>query len=273
MRGFYQLEELRIKPEYLEMYAPPMVWKGDSVGHIGINDLFFWVVDGECFLTIDSQSFIVKPGQLAYLPKGKKRIYTHTSNHFVMYEMAFSITSKNENIMDILGLTEQNFVVDITDKDEMNRLFSESMRKEMYQDPLYNISWGANLMSIISIYTTERRKMNDNESLIMKPVIEYMTENISKKITTASLAALVYMQPTYFIKRFKRAYSLPPINYFNQMKMYKAMGMLAGGEAAIEDIAAMLGFSDASYFSRLFKKHCGITPSEYRTEFRKPFLK
>ncbi len=272
MKEYYNLDELRIKPVYIEMYAPPLVWKGDSVGHIGKNDLFFWVVDGECFLTVDSQNFLVKPGQLAYLPKGKKRVYTHTSSRFVMYEMAFSATNGKENLMDILGLTEQNFVVDIPDREEMNRLFSASMRKEMYKDPLYDIGWCTNLMSIIRIYTAQRRKQNDNDSLLLRPVIEYMNENVNKSVTTAELAALVYMQPTYFIKRFKHNYGLPPINYFNRMKMYKAMGILAGSDLPIEDVASMLGFSDASYFSRLFKKHCNVTPSEYRSEFRKPFL-
>ena len=57
--------------------------------------------------------------------------------------------------------------------------------------------------------------------------------------------------------------------YLNRMRMYKAMGMLAGTEIPIEQIAKKTGFHDASYFSRAFKKHCKVTPSEYRAEFKR----
>ena len=89
-------------PEALYLYVPPIVWKGDSVGHMGEYDLFFWVLEGECFLRIDSQNYIIRPGQLAYLPKGKMRAYTHASERFSMYEMAFSATSDAKNLMETL---------------------------------------------------------------------------------------------------------------------------------------------------------------------------
>ena len=56
------------------------------------DNSFFLVLEGECFLSIDNENYIIKPGQLAYLPKGKRRAYTHISKSFSMYEMAFSAT-------------------------------------------------------------------------------------------------------------------------------------------------------------------------------------
>ena len=62
---------------------------------------------------------------------------------------------------------------------------------------------------------------------------------------------------------------MPPITYFNRMKIYKAMGLLAGTDLTIEEISGEIGIFDTSYFARLFKKHCGISPTKYRAEFKK----
>lgn len=268
-KQIFKLKELTIAPIDLDLYVPPIAWKGDSAGHIGINDLFFWVLEGECFLNIDSESYIIRPGQLAYLPKGKMRAYTHVSEKFKMYEMAFSAKANGEELMDILGLTEQNFVVDIPNPDEMTALFENSSLIEFTRNPLQDIKWCINITTIISIYTEERRKLSDKNSIFFKPVLKYMTNNISKQIQTEELAALVYMQPTYFIKKFHSAYGLPPMAYLGRLRMYKAMGMLAGTSMPISEISRSVGINDISYFARVFKKHCGVSPSQYRSEFNK----
>lgn len=265
----FKLEDLKIKPIGVYLYVPPIVWKGDAVGHIGENDIFFWVLEGECFLHIDSESYIVRPGQLAYLPKGKMRSYTHASEHFSMYEMAFDVKANGEEIMELLGLTEHDFVVDIPDIEEMSSLFESSHRKELKKNPLYDVAWCAHILDIIRIYAEERKKQSGEESIIFKPVLEYMSRNIDKTLKNEELASIVHMQHTYFIKKFRKIYGIPPMAYFNRMKMYKAMGMLVGTTLTIEEISRKTGIFDTSYFSRIFKKHCGVSPTEYRAEFRK----
>ena len=265
---FISLKELTIMPEALYLYVPPIVWKGDAVGHIGEYDVFFWVLEGECFLRIDAQSYIIRPGQLAYLPKGKMRAYTHASERFSMYEIAFSATAGGKSLMEILKLTEENFVVDIPDKSDMSKLFESSHRKEMFKNPLYDVALCANIANVIRIYAAEREKLQSAESLAFKPVLEYMAENIGVALKTETLASLVFMQPTYFIKKFHKLYGIPPMAYFNRMKIYKAMGLLAGTDMSIEAIAKAIGITDTAYFTRLFKKHCNVTPTKYRAEFR-----
>lgn len=268
-RDTITLEEITIKPQTIYLYVPPIVWKGDSVGHIGERDLFFWVLEGECFLRIDSQNYIIRPGQLAYLPKGKMRAYTHASERFSMYEMAFSATSNQKNLMEVLELTENNFVVDIPDREEMSTLFESSHRKELFKNPLYDVQWCGNIANIIRIYAKERAKLNTSDSETFKPVLQHMSLNISKSIRIEELAALVYMQPTYFIKRFREAYGIPPLAYFNRMKIYKAMGLLSGTNLTVEEISREVGIYDTSYFTRIFKKHCNVTPTKYRIELKR----
>lgn len=268
MKDFFSVSELSVSPIDICLYVPPIVWKGDAVGHVGENDLFFYVLEGECFLSIDSESYIIRPGQLAYLPKGKVRAYTHASERFSMYEMLFSATSGGENLMELLGLSEDNFVVTIPDTEKMSKLFESSHRKELYKNPLYDIGWCANIINIIRIYAEKRKKESTVQGQFFKPVIDYMSKHLGENPKTEDFASLVHMQTTYFIKRFKKNYGIPPISYFNRMKVYKAMGMLARTDMPVEQIAGKLGITDTSYFARLFKKYCNVTPTKYRSEFR-----
>ena len=264
---FFELQELTVKPGNIFLYVPPVVWKGDSVGHIGERDLFFWVLEGECFLRIDSKSYIIRPGQLAILPKGKLRAYTHASQRFSMYEMSFEATANGANLMEMLGLTDDNYVVDIPDKNAMSLLFETSHRKELYKNPIYDVTWCANILSIIRIYAEERGKKAVSKDSVFKKALEYMAENLTESVRIKDLADLCYMQPTYFVKRFHEAVGMSPLAYFNRMRIYKAMELLSGTDLSIEEIARRTGISDTSYFSRVFKKHCNITPTEYRKEF------
>ena len=120
IEGMYGLGELSVKPAALFLHIPPLVWKGDILGHVGKNDLFFFVLEGECFLRIDSQSYIVRPGQIAYLPKGKVRAYTHASERFSMYEMAFVAHVQGQELMELLGLTDGDYVVSVEDVEQMS---------------------------------------------------------------------------------------------------------------------------------------------------------
>ena len=88
--------------------------------------------------------------------------------------------------------------------------------------------------------------------------------------TLSHLSALVYMHPTYFVKRFGECFGMPPLAYLNRMRIYQAMGLLSGTEMSVEEIARSVGFSDSSYFARAFKKQTGATPTEYRNAFKRP---
>lgn len=269
MYELFELKKLLIEPIETSLYIPPIVWKGDSIGHIGINDLFFFVLEGECFLNVDNESYIIKPGQMAFLPKGKMRTYTHSSENFKMYEMAFVATTENKNLMSVLGLDIGDLVIDVPDFKMICDLFENSHRVERYKNPLHNVTWCANILNIISIYANVREKEKTSEGKLFRPVINFMSENIDKPVKTEDFATLLHMQTTYFIKRFKKQFGMPPISYFNRMKIYKSMTFLAVTDLPVDKISQMVGINDSSYFARMFRSFTNVTPTKYRTEFKR----
>jgi AraC-like DNA-binding protein len=72
------------------------------------------------------------------------------------------------------------------------------------------------------------------------------------------------MTPEHFIRSFKRAYGRTPQNYRIHYLILQAKSLLSDTRLSVSGIANICGYSDQYYFSRLFKKHTGVTPSEYR---------
>ena len=264
-----EIETITVRPIYSHAFLPPAQWKGDCVGHIGGNDVFFYVLEGECFLLIEDSVSIIRPGQLAFLPKGKQRMYTHASQQFAMYELAFSAEADGKNLMSLLNLDTHDYVADIADKDEMRRLFENMHYTELYKNPLYDVGWCADILTIIKRYGEARNRQNEKDVQNFRSVLQFMTENISDTVTTEQLSALVFMQPTYFIRKFKNTFGLSPKSYFNRLKLFKAMNLLASTSLSLEKVSATIGIEDTSYFARFFKKGAGISPSEYKKAFKK----
>ena len=75
------------------------------------------------------------------------------------------------------------------------------------------------------------------------------------------------MSKDHFIRLFRQELGYTPTQFIIDKKMMKARLMLASENMSTKDIAYSLGYDDVSYFTRLFKKHTGTTPLQYRNSF------
>lgn len=102
----------------------------------------------------------------------------------------------------------------------------------------------------------------------MKRVLEYIDGNYEKKISLDELAGQAGLNTRYFCTFFKAMTGRNCLDYINLVKMEKAAAMMQTGEMRVGEIAWSVGFSDSGYFSRLFRRYMGLTPSEYRSLHR-----
>ena len=72
------------------------------------------------------------------------------------------------------------------------------------------------------------------------------------------------MSVNWFIHSFKSVMKVPPMQYIVSLRIAAAKGYLENSNKNIAEISATVGYDNALYFSRLFKKYTGLTPSEYR---------
>ncbi|PQP90970.1 hypothetical protein CPT76_03565 [Paenibacillus sp. AR247] len=94
--------------------------------------------------------------------------------------------------------------------------------------------------------------------------VRYMMDRLEGTVTLKQLAAQARVSVPHFTQRFKEATGYSPIDYYLRLKIQLACRHLDLTQQSVKEISHRLGFQDPYYFSRLFKKIMGKSPSEYR---------
>lgn len=101
-------------------------------------------------------------------------------------------------------------------------------------------------------------------NLLVKKAVEYIEENYAGKISLKDIASHLYVTPNYLSNLFKQHTGKTMSSYITDYRLKRAEEYLKRPEYSITDIAELVGIENARYFSNIFKKKYGQTPSEYR---------
>lgn len=115
------------------------------------------------------------------------------------------------------------------------------------------------------------RQMDQQQVSIVRPnltsqLIRYMQEHYAEPLTRETLARLFHYSVPYLSKHFRRETGVSIIDYLISIRMNKAGALLQQTDLSLKDIAASVGYSDVSYFIRMFKKYSGVTPKQFKDE-------
>jgi AraC-like DNA-binding protein len=121
------------------------------------------------------------------------------------------------------------------------------------------------IMQTQNLKTIGRRTDTNHNPLAY--VIGYIRANLSEKISINSLSNKACMSKATFYRLFKRELGISPNDFILTEKISRAKQLLARPGSKIAAISYELGFSDANYFIRVFKKLEGITPGSYQVQF------
>lgn len=110
--------------------------------------------------------------------------------------------------------------------------------------------------------------INEHKQSRMSPIIikacTIIHESLSEDISLEEISRRVEISPFYFSKLFKEETGENFIDYVTMARMQKAKDLLRDQSKSIKEISAETGYADPNYFSKLFKKIVGLTPTEYR---------
>lgn len=104
-----------------------------------------------------------------------------------------------------------------------------------------------------------------NKKYVVEQIVNYFEDHYNEKVSLDQIAENMYLSPFYISKIFKSETGDTPIRHLINIRLEKAKELLEEGCAeSIQEVAASVGYDDAYHFSKLFKKHYGMTPSQAR---------
>jgi len=91
----------------------------------------------------------------------------------------------------------------------------------------------------------------------------YIKAHLTEKLSLDDIALQTGLSKFHFAREFKKNVGMTTVNYINILRCEKARKMLSSGNYRVFEVLDECGFENASYFTKVFKKFCGMTPAQY----------
>jgi AraC-like DNA-binding protein len=121
-------------------------------------------------------------------------------------------------------------------------------------------------LSSVNYLDVYRSAKKDMENDLVKQVISYMKKNLHRNMRVTELAETCDCSASNLYKLFKANLGNSPQDFFIHLKMERARKLLSQSSLKVKDVALKLGYDDPYYFSRIFSRYVGLSPSNYRKE-------
>lgn len=228
----------------------------------GRNDYqILYVVHGECFVWHNNTEYKLEAGDYVIYFPHEKQEYRYTGvTDTLTYWIHFTGASVEEIFSDA-HLTSGVYFAPI------NKSVQSCFKKIITFHSLqkYEIQANAYLLSLISSLSLgEGEKSASEYPQYLIDAIKYINLNWQNPISITLLAEKACLSKSRFLHSFKENVGTSAYSYIVNIKIEKAKELLLSTDMNISTVAETVGYSDSLYFSRLFKKHIGISPKEYR---------
>ena len=145
--------------------------------------------------------------------------------------------------------------------------------QELASDPSRDSQINANIALqklLIDIYNENKKlkSSKDRSTSVIEPLLETLRENIDKWWTISEMAAFCSLSEDHFRRVFKKQTGMLPKIYIDRLKMQKASEMLISTDMKVAKVAEELHYHDYYHFSRRFKAVIGLSPRQYRRQFK-----
>ncbi|HHX18698.1 MAG TPA: response regulator [Clostridium sp.] len=127
---------------------------------------------------------------------------------------------------------------------------------------VYFIKFVTSVLDVVKEYKPAQ------SNALIKKACEYVLGNIEEDITLLSIAEYLNISKNYFCSLFKQETGYNFLEYVTKIKMEWAKMLLKEGNYKTYEVSEMLGYREASYFSRLFRKYTNQSPAEYKKSFQ-----
>lgn len=144
----------------------------------------------------------------------------------------------------------------------VEQLYGESIANEISRQFTHELK-----RSYESLLLNKDQNRSHHDEEIIK-IQEWLYDNYQKQLRISELASRFQLSVRSLNRRFKLATNTTPLQYLHELRIAHGKELLKQSNLAISEVADMVGYQDASYFTSLFKKLNKVTPNEYRSLVR-----
>lgn len=249
---------------YYRVYSRPTVSTERPKGRRDYQLLY--IAKGKGHFYFENKEYIVSEGNMIlFRPEETQMYYYHATDKTEVYWVHFT-GCHVESVLDAYLPKNQNVFYTGTSPD-YQWLYRQMIQELQLCRPNYEELLTLNLRHIfimINRYLCEGQKNGSDIQNEIERATHYFNENYNKQLNIDEYAQSRHMSTCWFIRSFRQILKVTPMQYILSLRMANAQSLLETTEYNISEIAESVGYDNPLYFSRLFHKHTGISPSEYR---------
>ena len=234
--------------------------------HENIEILYF--TSGSGMIRIDGKNYTTSPGDVFVVNANKlHEFFSDSEMHYT-----FLIVDREfftENYVDIDNVYFSEHFRDEAIKDTFNEL--AALYESDLSCPWRELSIRSQVLKIITLLCKEHSEpfndwLDKDASILLavKRAIGHIRTEYTREILLDEISSIVGISKYHFAREFHRITGYTIVNYINLTRCEYAKALLRENEKSILEIAECCGFSDQSYFSRIFKRTIGLSPTKYR---------
>jgi AraC family transcriptional regulator of arabinose operon len=232
-----------------------------SLGRVDFQIIYITRGHGNYY--IDGKMKRIGEGCIVLYRPHQRQEYYYLPDNTEVYWVHFTGKDAQKHIADM------DSGMEIGISNEVSQIFTSIIYALQTRRPMFHEI--ANALFLQLIYTIKQcaeefkkgRVDIDIENLILTMQNEY-----NKKWTLDKMAAACGLSKYRLAHKFKEYMGIAPVQYITKIRMDKSKRLLSESTMPVREIAGVLGYDNALYFSRLFRKHEGMSPTEYRDMFK-----
>ena len=143
----------------------------------------------------------------------------------------------------------------------------EKLKTELYPFSLLNCADQQEIRDKVNGYVRmihEKIAGQAERSGLVQQVVRYLETHYTEDISLTDVANEFFVVPNYLAKKFKEKKNVTAMQYLENYRMERAADYLRNTKQSVTEIAAKVGYNDANYFARTFRKRYGVSPREFR---------
>lgn len=226
-----------------------------------------YVAAGKAHFFFNGKERIVSKGNMVLFRPGEVQMYyLYASEKPETYWVHF--TGANvEMLLDYYEMPKGENVFFTGTSPDYQWLFRQmiqelQLRRVNYED-LLNMNL-RHIFLMINRYLKEDTRVNSDVLNEIEKAIHFFNDNYNQTISIEDYAEEHHMSACWFIRSFKQIVKTTPMQYIVSLRITNAMNLMDNTAYNVSQVAAAVGYDNPLYFSRLFSKYTGMSPSEYK---------